>query len=426
MVVELSQKAHPRVESQSNGEIEENCKTIRGFTKVLKDQIEDETGVKLDGKDNIIQWMIRWGAMLPSRFLVGKDGRTAYERRRGRRCNVPTERFGEKVWYKELKGKSETAGKIESGWREGLWLGHARSSNEIFVGTREGVVRAWAIRKKPYEAQWDGDLVKNMMGTPAQPNPLKASSQVPIRITFEENPDVVVVEGVGPARVEAKPRNTYIQSWMLDVFGYTSGCAGCDVRKAGLHCHRPHTQQCKDRVRAEMEKDDRGKMAKERSDERWKSWARREEAKPDDKKTGEEPTPKGDENKEEEPKDSKKEEEKKEPNIEMDNREEEVSGGAASSWDIPVPKEKPKTVKTDTSRASSAKRASEKEEQPATNKKFKETVAPRMEDVKRTRDEEDDMILADYASGKKHRGEDHDEQLLLELQEQTVRLPLLY
>ena len=211
----------PKGESQSNGEIEESCKTIRGFTKVLKDQIEDETGDKLDGKDNIIQWMIRWGAMLPSRFLVGKDGRTAYERRRGRRCNVPTERFGEKVWYKELKGKSETAGKIESGWREGLWLGHARSSNEIFVGTREGVVRAWAIRKKPYEEQWDGDLVKNMMGTPAQPNPLKASSQVPIRITFEENPDVVVVEGVGPARVEAKPRNTYIQSWMLDVYSDT-------------------------------------------------------------------------------------------------------------------------------------------------------------------------------------------------------------
>ena len=68
-------------------------------------------------------------------------------RRIGRPCNIPTEKFGEKVWFKGLRKKSELLAKLESQWKEGLWLGHARSSNEILIGTREGVVRAWAIRK---------------------------------------------------------------------------------------------------------------------------------------------------------------------------------------------------------------------------------------------------------------------------------------
>ena len=126
-------------------------------------------------------------------------------------------------------------------------VGHARSFNEILLGTSEGVVRAWAIRKKPYEEQWGGDLIKNMKGTPAQPNPLKPGILIPIRMTFEQNSEDKEVEEHAPARTENKPRQVYIQSWVLDVFGYTDGCTGCDVRKAGLSYHRPHTAQCLER-----------------------------------------------------------------------------------------------------------------------------------------------------------------------------------
>ena len=78
----------PKGESQSNGRIEEAGRTVRGFVRVLKDQIEDNAKISLDGTDPIVQWMIRWGAMLPSRFLVGKDGKTSHERKRGRRCTI--------------------------------------------------------------------------------------------------------------------------------------------------------------------------------------------------------------------------------------------------------------------------------------------------------------------------------------------------
>ena len=86
----------PKGESQSNGRAEEAGKTCRGFAKVLRDQLEESTGVTISSQDAIALWLVRWSAMLPSRYLVGKDGRTAFERRRGRKCEVPTERFGEK------------------------------------------------------------------------------------------------------------------------------------------------------------------------------------------------------------------------------------------------------------------------------------------------------------------------------------------
>ena len=87
----------PRGESQSNGTAEEAGKTVREYTRVLKEQLEDKANTKLQPGDAITAWMIRWAAMLYSRYAVGKDGRTPYERRRGRRCRVPAVSFGERV-----------------------------------------------------------------------------------------------------------------------------------------------------------------------------------------------------------------------------------------------------------------------------------------------------------------------------------------
>ena len=90
-------------ESQSNGRIEEAGKTVREFTRVLKEQLEDRCHMKLSSDSPVILWMIRWAAMMTSRFLVGNDGRTRYERRRGRACKIEVVPFGESIWYKAIR-----------------------------------------------------------------------------------------------------------------------------------------------------------------------------------------------------------------------------------------------------------------------------------------------------------------------------------
>jgi hypothetical protein len=232
----------PKGESQSNGRAEEAGKTCRGFAKVIRDQLEETANISIGCDDAIAQWIVRWSAMLPSRFLEGKDGKTAYERRRGRRCTIPTERIGEKVWYKELKAKTEAKDKAEIEWAEGIWLGHATESNEVLVGTRKGVVRAWAIRKQEVKDRWDADLIKNMQGTPQGPNPNRPGATIPIKINFDpidRTKDQIIVV---PARVEEGPRSMYIKAWMLEQYGYTEGCQGCDYKRAGLDAQRPHSQ----------------------------------------------------------------------------------------------------------------------------------------------------------------------------------------
>ena len=44
----------------------------------------------------------------------GLDGRTPYERRRGRRCNMVVLPFGERVLYKQIRESKERKDKFES------------------------------------------------------------------------------------------------------------------------------------------------------------------------------------------------------------------------------------------------------------------------------------------------------------------------
>ncbi len=159
----------PKGESQSNGTIEEAGKTIREFMRVLKDQMEEGAQMKISQDDVVNLWLVRWSAMNVSRFLVGKDGRTAYERRRGRRCKIPLAMFGEKVWYKQLMEGKAKVDKFESEWQEGIWLGHSRKSNETLVGTDAGqsLRHQEAGRGKPMG--WEDDTVDERNTPAARP-----------------------------------------------------------------------------------------------------------------------------------------------------------------------------------------------------------------------------------------------------------------
>ena len=74
---------------------------------MIKDQVEADAGVKLECKDDIVQWFVEWGAMFPLRFLVGTAGKTASEGKMGRPCNIPAEQTLERILYKGLRPTTE-------------------------------------------------------------------------------------------------------------------------------------------------------------------------------------------------------------------------------------------------------------------------------------------------------------------------------
>ena len=67
----------PKGESSSNGKVEEAGKTIRSLAQVFKDMIESKIGEQIQSDYVIMLWLIRWVAMLYSRFKIGKDGKTS-------------------------------------------------------------------------------------------------------------------------------------------------------------------------------------------------------------------------------------------------------------------------------------------------------------------------------------------------------------
>ena len=134
----------PRGESQSNGTVEEAGKTVREFVRVLREHVQDKAEVELGASDVIVLWMVRWAAMMVSRFLV---------------------------WKEE--------------WREGLWLGHSRRSNEAIIGTREGVVRAYAVKRMDEESRWDAKYLLETKGTPQQPDPSRPGLAIPIKVNID-------------------------------------------------------------------------------------------------------------------------------------------------------------------------------------------------------------------------------------------------
>ena len=124
--------------------------------------------------------MVRWAAMVASRYLVGKDGRTTYERKRGRRCRVPLATFGERVLYRPLDHAKDRS-KMDVQWESGIWLGLSRESNEALIGTSRGVTRAYAIRRRPSDERWVRKAILEIAGTPQRPNRGKAGLHVPTR-----------------------------------------------------------------------------------------------------------------------------------------------------------------------------------------------------------------------------------------------------
>ena len=171
--------------SASNGVVERAILSIEQQVRVMKSAVESRWGVKLETKHPAIPWMVEHSAALLNRFEVSHDGKTAYERRKQRRCRLEVVHFGERAWYKQIRDGKGRKDKFESEERTCIWLGHARTSNEVLIGTADGVVRAYSVSRRPVELRWSADDFNNISGSPQQPNPNKPGGIIPVRVRFD-------------------------------------------------------------------------------------------------------------------------------------------------------------------------------------------------------------------------------------------------
>ena len=104
-----------------------------------------------------VPWLIRHAAETIDRFAVGSDGKTNYQRRKGKKFGGSVMEFGESIMF--LRAKSVGKEKFDSRWEDGIWLGIREESGENIIGTRDGVLKARSIKRRGTHAErWTDEL----------------------------------------------------------------------------------------------------------------------------------------------------------------------------------------------------------------------------------------------------------------------------
>ena len=193
---------------------------VAEFVRVLKEQLEQRCKMQVVRSHPSTHWMVMWAAMMLSKYQVGPDGRTPYERRRWRRCNMVVLPVGERVLHKQIRASKERKDKFESEDLEGVWLRQNRGSDEVLIGTPLGVVRAFSFRRRDEVSRCSPILAKGMQGLPKQPDPTRPGSSVAIRVQSMDHGDCAEPVVVSVPQQEVKPRR-------FRIVPNTPGCTGC-------------------------------------------------------------------------------------------------------------------------------------------------------------------------------------------------------
>ncbi len=158
-------------QSKSNGFIENANRFLASQVRTLRSDLQSKIGQIIDRNHVIITWLVKCASSLLNLFHIGSDGKTAYERRKGKKTHPLLVPFGEKVMYKPLPTSKSKKNALDDRFLEGVYLGISQRNGEYFIGTHDGVLGSRTIKRHPYEQRWDFDFINNIKGVPWQLQP---------------------------------------------------------------------------------------------------------------------------------------------------------------------------------------------------------------------------------------------------------------
>ena len=262
----------PVGESQSNGVAEKAIEEVEGMIRTMKSAVQGRIQREIQPGHPLMTWLVKYASEIMNRCKVMHDGRTAYERIKGRQASRAVCEFGEKVLCMPLKPGRGT--KVEDKFIDGVFLGVNPRTNEVYVATEEGeVIRARTIKRRPFEDRWDVDIVLNVKGTPWAPGDGENVEPVPVARHAEEKPQEESPLPRGMAQETEQPRVRRVMLMRSDFerHGFTTGCYGCRGIQEGSHRSLNHTEACRERMTKLLCEEgggsERVKRANERADE---------------------------------------------------------------------------------------------------------------------------------------------------------------
>ena len=213
-------------DSQSNGIVERGIQSAEGMIRVMRSAIEERYGIVLNIDDAIWPWLIEYSSYVLNRQEVGKDGKTSYERCKGKRAKIEGFEFGEGVLWKH-RPAGGPLGKLATTWHEGIFLGKKGSTGETIVGDPRGVYKTRTVRRKPESERWSAENLGYVSGVPWRvsdddPNMDGEKLKMDVKVMDKD-----FVEKLQQEAEERVPRRMDLTKEIMERYGYSKGCDGC-------------------------------------------------------------------------------------------------------------------------------------------------------------------------------------------------------
>ena len=253
----------PAYDPQANGMAEKAVQDYMGQLRTLKIALEARLRCKVESEWEILEWASEWASELINRCQVGRDGRTAYYRLHGRNSTKGLIEFGERVLAKPLRGvKHNRKVSLKDRWIFATWVGLDKRTNEHVVILDDGgaAIRVRTVLRRPKSDRWDADAIRKIKATPRSPNPVDKPASSSQRENHTRSKMEVGEDGTTLADAVNKEdvfrfRDFKITKGILNKYGHTSGCKGCEASECGGN-PRAHSDLCRRRIEEVIRRDD--------------------------------------------------------------------------------------------------------------------------------------------------------------------------
>ena len=159
--------AAPTGHSQSQGSVGNAQRTLYGQLRTLLSQVQESTGLKLTSESPMFTWCVKHAQWLINRYLIGSDGKTAYNRRWSCEYKEHFCMFGDWIDAKLPINRKVKIPKGGSQWFSGVYFGNDTEADEVILGNEYGVfkVREAETSVSAMECYWSVKDVVSAMAT---------------------------------------------------------------------------------------------------------------------------------------------------------------------------------------------------------------------------------------------------------------------
>ena len=132
----------PVGDSQANGAAEKTVQDVENMIRTWKSAVEQSYGCTLPTNSVLMPYIVQHAGLIITRYRMGADGLTPYQRLKGRKALGKAIPLAEKVLYMPMKSKKDRKNALEPRFKYGIWAGIIQRTGEYIILTPEG--QTWA------------------------------------------------------------------------------------------------------------------------------------------------------------------------------------------------------------------------------------------------------------------------------------------